>query len=216
MLAASNELSISDVTTLVSESPYSRLPVYNATIDNIIGIVHLRDLFCWNNTLGDTQNGHISDIIRPVLYVPESMQVKEVFRLLQKKQFQVAIVLDEFGGTSGMVTLEDLIEEIFGDLRDEFDPDRPAIQIHSDTELLILGDTPIQEINNLLGISLPSEDVDTLGGLLSDLIGRIPISDDVVTINGFNFNIHKMRGRAVASVIMTATEEIVNTFRVMQ
>jgi CBS domain containing-hemolysin-like protein len=213
MLAASNELPVSEVTTLVSESPYSRLPVYNATIDNIIGIVHLRDLFCWNNTPGNPYNGHISEILRPVLYVPESMQVKEVFRLLQRKQYQVAIVLDEFGGTSGMVTLEDLIEEIFGDLRDEFDPDRPAIQILSDKELLILGDTPIQEVNNLLGIKLPSEDVDTIAGMLSFRIGRIPTSGDVVKINGYNFKIQKMRGRAVASVSMTATEDIVQRFQ---
>lgn len=216
MLSASSDLPISDITTLVSESPYSRLPIYENTIDNIIGIVHLRDLFCWHNSQEPSIDGHINQIVRPALFVPESMQVKEVFRLLQNKQYQVAIVLDEFGGTSGMVTLEDLIEEIFGDLRDEFDPDRPAIKIHSDSELLILGDTPIPELNNLLGIDLPSEDVDTISGLLSVSIGRIPTVEETIEIDGYPFKIHKMRGRGVASVIMTAPEKIINTFKVRQ
>jgi CBS domain containing-hemolysin-like protein len=214
MLAASNHLTITEIHTLVSKSPYSRIPIYQDTIDNIIGIGHLRDLFCWkNNNNGEDQYEGLDQILRPVLYVPETMQVKEVFQLLQKKQYQVAIVLDEFGGTSGMVTLEDLIEEIFGDLRDEFDQDRPAIQILSDTDLIIQGNTPITEINNLLNLHFPEDEVDTISGLLAVTLGRIPTLDDAIKINKYTFQIQKMRGRAVASVIMHADKRVVDTFR---
>jgi CBS domain containing-hemolysin-like protein len=213
MLAAPDSLSVPEITTMVSESPYSRLPIYKDTIDNILGIVHLRDLFCWNNTAGSVNETNISEIIRPVLFVPETMQVKEVFSLLQKQRHQVAIILDEYGGTSGMVTLEDLIEEIFGDLQDEFDEDLPPIQVHSDTQLIIQGDTPITDLNNIFGWILPTEDVDTIGGLISNEIGRIPTTNDSVIINGLNFSIEKTRGRAVACVLLTVPEQMIKRFR---
>ncbi|MCB2180361.1 hemolysin family protein [bacterium] len=213
MLAASNHLTITKITTMVSKSPYSRIPIYQDTIDNIIGIVHLRDLFCWKNTNGEGLYEGLDQVLRPVLYVPETMQVKDVFQLLQKKQYQVAIILDEFGGTSGMVTLEDLIEEIFGDLRDEFDQERPAIQVTSESELLIQGNTPITELNNLLDLHLPTKEVDTLNGLLAISLGHIPVLGEEIEINGYTFTIHKMRGRAVASVVMQADKAIIAAFR---
>jgi CBS domain containing-hemolysin-like protein len=214
MLAAPNTLSISEITTLVSESPYSRIPIYRETIDNIIGIVHLRDLFCWNNTATSPKDTSIDEIIRPVLFVPETMQVKKVFSLLQKNRYQVSIILDEFGGTSGMVTLEDLIEEIFGDLQDEFDEDLPPIQILSDTQLSIRGDTPINELNQILGWHLPTENVDTIGGLILNKIGRITAAGDSVTIKELTFTVEKTRGRAIASVLVTVPEETVERYRI--
>ncbi len=213
MLAAQSSLSISEITAIVSESPYSRLPIYNQTIDNILGIVHLRDLFCWSNTSQNPDSISITEIIRPVLFVPETMQVKEVFSLLQKNQYQVAIVLDEYGGTSGMVTLEDLIEEIFGDLQDEFDEDLPPIQIKSDTQLLIQGDMTISELNSLFNWTLPTEEADTVGGLVTSSIGRIPAIGETVVINGLNFMIEQKRGRAVSLIELTAPQDTVDQYR---
>lgn len=213
MLAAPDTLAISEMASVINDSPYSRLPVYKDTIDNIIGIVHLRDLFCWINS----QHGHhdtaVSEIIRPVLFVPETMQLKEVFSLLQKNQYQVAIILDEYAGTSGLVTLEDLIEEIFGDLQDEFDEDFPLVQILSDTQLLIQGDSTIGELNSLLGWHLSDQEVDTIGGLISNKIGRIPSVGDAVIIDGINFSVEKIAGRAVASVLLTTTEAHIDSIR---
>lgn len=213
MLAVPSTLSISEITTLVSESPYSRIPIYKDTIDNIIGIVHLRDLFCWNNTTPSPNEIPIDDIIRPVLFVPETMQVKKVFSLLQKNRYQVSIILDEFGGTSGMVTLEDLIEEIFGDLQDEFDVDLPPIQIESDTQLLIRGDTPINELNQILGWHLPEEVVDTIGGLMLNKIGRIATAGDQETIDNLTFTVEKTRGRAIACVRVDVPESTIQRYR---
>lgn len=212
MLAAPDTLTVSEITSLVSDSPYSRLPIYKETIDNIIGMVHLRDLFCWNNSKNAPKEIQISEIIRPVLFVPETMQVKEVFSLLQKNQFQVAIILDEYAGTSGLVTLEDLIEEIFGDLQDEFDEDLPSIQIRSETELLIQGDTAIDELNDLFDWHLSDQEVDTIGGLISNEIGRIPTAGDSVTIHGLQFSIEKTKGRAVASVVLKTTKEDIQKY----
>lgn len=212
MLAAPDTLTVSEITSLVSDSPYSRLPIYKETIDNIIGMVHLRDLFCWNNSKNTPKEIQISEIIRPVLFVPETMQVKEVFSLLQKNQFQVAIILDEYAGTSGLVTLEDLIEEIFGDLQDEFDEDLPSIQIRSETELLIQGDTAIDELNDLFDWHLSDQEVDTIGGLISNEIGRIPTAGDSVTIHGLQFSIEKTKGRAVASVVLKTTKEDIQKY----
>ena len=214
MMAAPHTYSVSEITSLVSESPFSRLPIYKETIDNIMGIVHLRDLFCWNNTEHNNNgDSNISEILRPVLFVPETMQVKEVFSLLQKKRYQVAIILDEYGGTSGMVTLEDLIEEIFGDLQDEFDEDIPPIQIISDTQLLIQGDALINELNAIFGWKLSTTEVDTIGGLISNYIGRIPATGDAVTIEGLDFSVEKTRGRAVAWVVLTVPEEIIGGYK---
>jgi CBS domain containing-hemolysin-like protein len=213
MLSAPDSLTVSEITFLVSDSPFSRIPIYKETIDNIIGIVHLRDLFCLNNSKTISKETHITEIIRPVLFVPETMQVKEVFSLLQKNQYQVAIILDEYAGTSGLVTLEDLVEEIFGDLQDEFDEDLPPIQILSDTQILIQGDTSINELNMLFGWSLSDQDVDTIGGLLSNRIGRIPVPGDSVVMEGLNFSIEKTKGRAVASVLLNGTEEIIQRYK---
>jgi len=212
MLAAPSDLPVPELTTLLSASPYSRIPIYSGSIDNIIGIVHLRDLFC-ANVLEAQPGAGLAEMIRPVQFFPETIQIKVVFSRLQKAQDQVAIILDEFGGTSGMVTLEDLIEEIFGDLQDEFDQDLPQIQILSDTRLLILGSTPLEDLNAVLGLRLPSEEVDTLGGLLADKLGSIPEAQQTISVNGYSFTIHKMRGHAVASAILTTTPEVVQVLR---
>ena len=215
MLAAASDASIPELTALVGNSPYSRLPIFAGSIDNIIGIVHLRDLFCARFLVQD-HSPSLAELIRPVQFFPETMQVKIVFSRMQKTQNQVAIILDEFGGTSGMVTLEDLIEEIFGDLQDEFDQDLPDIQILSDTRLLIRGSLPLHDLNALLGIDLPSGGVETIGGLLSSAIGDIPAANQHITIGDYAFTIHKMRGRAVSSTILITTPDIVQHFRQQQ
>ena len=215
MTVASNDIAIGELTGLVSSSPFSRIPIYDGSVDNIIGIVHLRDLFCIN-ILDQEHITPLADLIRPVQFFPETMQVKTVFSRLQKAQNQVAIILDEFGGTSGMVTLEDLVEEIFGDLQDEFDQELPDIQILSETRLLIRGSMPLSEVNELLGIDLPAQDVDTIGGLLTAQIGDIPAVNQKIAVGEFAFTIHKMRGRAVSSTILTTTPDVIKTFRQTQ
>jgi putative hemolysin len=212
MIPRANMLSIPDTLTveqafkIITDSPYSRLPVFNETIDNITHIIHLRDLFCALRR--GEQDSSIKKYLRPVLLVPETMQVKDVFALLQRRRYQVAIILDEYGGTFGMVTLEDLIEEIFGDLQDEFDPNLPDIQILSPTLIRVRGDYSIPELNTALHVEFPEAPADTVGGLVMAEIGRIPNIKESVVIQDFPFTVETMKGRAIASVLIVVPESI--------
>ena len=197
MLTASNDLSVEQLLSLIADSPYSRIPIYTDTIDNIIGVIHLRDLLCFGHS-GSKQSKN--EILYSVPFIPESMLVKEVFSLLQRKRFQVAIVLDEFGGTAGMVTLEDILEQVFGDLQDEFDSESPSYQIHPGNQIWIRGDMLIEQVNTLLSISLPSEDIDTIGGLVLNTVGYVPTVNDEIDIIGHVFRVEKMSGRGVTIV----------------
>ena len=212
LLSANIADSIAEITDLVTTSPFSRIPIFQDTIDNIIGIVHLRDLFCWNTNHTAPSSPSIKSLIRPVLYVPETMQVKKVLSLLQKQQLQVAIVLDEYGGTSGMVTFEDLIEEIFGDVTDEFDLDTSQIEIVGN-DLLVRGDVSIDEINIILNTNLPTTNVDTLGGLITEMLGRIPTTNETVEIEGLEIEITKMKNRAVYQVCIPVSQEAIPSIR---
>jgi CBS domain containing-hemolysin-like protein len=210
MLSIPDTLSVSQAFKIITDSPYSRLPIFNETIDNIIGIVHLRDLFCSSQT-GNVDTS-IKEFIRPVLIVPESMQVKDVFALLQRRRFQVAIILDEYGGTSGMVTLEDLIEEIFGDLQDEFDPSLPEIVVVSNNQLRVRGDFPIPELNAVLGITLPTDIADTIGGLVMSEIGHIPRTMEDAFIQDYHLKVETMKGLAIGNLLLTVPESVVDHF----
>lgn len=207
MLAAPHTLTTNQLLKLVSESPYSRVPVFEDTIDNILGVVHLRDLLCLQIN-GDPKS--INATIRPVPFVPETMRVKDVFSLLQKKHFQVAIVLDEFGGTAGMVTLEDLLEVIFGDLQDEFDRETPLYQIRPNSRIWIPGDMLLHQVNNLFHFGLPEDEFDTIGGMLLNIIGHVPIVSDEIRIGGRQFRVEKMSGRGVAMISFEAQDGLID------
>jgi CBS domain containing-hemolysin-like protein len=206
MLTAQNTISRQHLLSLVADSPYSRIPIFEEDVDKILGVIHLRDLLCLEK---DEENLSIQKIIHPVPFVPESMSVKEIFSLLQKKRHQVAIVLDEFGGTSGLVTLEDILEQIFGDLKDEFDAETPNFQLLPGNQIWIRGDMLISQVNDLLNINLPEKDFDTIGGMILNEIGYVPIANDEVTISSNKFRVEKMSGRGVAIISYTATKNLI-------
>ncbi len=209
MLAAPDTLSCNEFLGILVGSPYSRLPIYRGTIDNIVGVMHLKDLLC----LGDDSGIGTSQLIRSIPFVPETTPVKTVFSLLQRRNLQVAIVLDEFGGTAGMVTLEDLIEEIFGELQDEFDTYVPSVKILSDDWLLIRGDTLVSDVNEWFDLGLPEDEVDTMGGLVLNELGRVPASGDAVEVKGVAFQVDKLRGRGITAVRMAATPGMIRRVR---
>ncbi|MCJ7621857.1 MAG: hemolysin family protein, partial [Anaerolineaceae bacterium] len=149
ILSAPETISYQQLLSLVADSPYSRVPIYKDTIDNIIGIIHLRELLCFTFS---PEEKKIREIIHPVPFVPEKMLVKDILSLLQRRHLQVAIVMDEFGGTAGMVTLEDLIEQIFGDLQDEFDPVIPAFRLVAGDQIWIQGGVNLSVVNEILSM----------------------------------------------------------------
>ncbi len=204
MLTAPSTIEMGDLLKLLADSPYSRIPIFRDKIDNIIGIIHIRDLLQIHQTGNQST---VFEILHSVPFVPGNMLVKEVFSLLQNKHFQMAIVMDEFGGTAGMVTLEDLLEQIFGDLQDEFDTSIPIFRATVNDRLWIRGDFQINLVNEVLALNLPTDDSDTIGGLILNEIGHVPILNEEIVINASKFRVEKMTGRGVAMVSMAATKE---------
>jgi CBS domain containing-hemolysin-like protein len=206
MLSAPGSLGTNELFAAIVNSPYSRLPIYEGSIDNIVGVVHLKDLLC-------LEDDSVEKIVKPVPLIPETTPVRTVFSLLQRRHLQVAIVLDEFGGTAGMVTLEDLIEEIFGELQDEFDTVIPTVRVLSDEWVWIRGDTLIADLNEWFDLHLPEEDADTIGGLVLYQFDRVPSLGEAVNVGGQVFEVEKMRGRGVTAVRMRAAPGIIQRLR---
>lgn len=224
IVAASADTSCTELYQLLSESPYSRLPLYNQTIDEIIGMVHLRDLMVLQYMKGRKQASQMTDlqqqkadltpkeadIIHDIEYVPDSLLIEDIMETMQQNHTNVAVVVDEYGGTAGMITFEDLIEEIIGEFHDEFDMEDPAIVLHEDHRIHVRGDVLIEDINDLLGLYLPTEHVDTIGGLVSSELGLIPQTGQEVTIGELILRVEMMEQNSVAEIsfaITTAQEE---------
>ena len=188
----------------LAASSYSRLPLYEGSIDNIVGVVHLKDLLC---LLQLTDQRDVRAVMRPVLFVPETMRVEQVLAQLQRDHYYVAVVMDEFGGTSGMVTLKDLVEEIFGEFKDEFDLPVPKYRLTEDSLLRVRGDVSIWDMNNWLDLLLAHDDVDTVGGLVLAELGRLPEPGDEVMVQGIRFRVEAMDGNAINVVSLALNAE---------
>jgi len=199
MVAAPEGTAVPALIDLALNSGNSRIPLYRGTIDNVIGFVHLKDLF----RLQLEQRRLGPDDVRSLIHVPASLLVADLWRELNARQSYLAIVLDEYGGTAGLVTLADLVEEVFGELRDEFDEDAPDMRaIDREGRLHLRGEVRVDDANEFLGFDLPTDSADTLGGLVMSALGRIPEPGDEVT--GLHphlvLRVEAMDGLAVAEV----------------
>ena len=185
----------------ILDSGHSRLPVYEENSDNIVGILYSRDL------LAATTNGAASpvlqDIIRPAFFVPESKRVDEMLTEFKERRIHMAVVVDEYGGVSGIVTVEDLLEEIVGEIEDEFDKDQPNILWSSDADALIDGRMSMDDFNESFQVNVLPDGFDTVGGLLLSRLGKIPVSGDVVTENDLHIRVVSTIGRRVKRVRVT-------------
>ena len=186
---------------LVIAEGYSKLPVFEETIDNVIGVIHDRELLIAlaNGTLA---NMPLRALMRPITLVPESKRVADLLREMQRNKFSLAIVVDEYGGTAGLATMEDLLEEIVGEIRDEHDEgEEEPIRILSDGEAVIDAGTNIEDVNAKLGLQLPHEDFETIGGLTVGLFGRLPHEgEEVETDDHVRLRIDHTRGRRILAV----------------
>ena len=215
MLAAPVDTPCIELFHLLAESPYSRLPLYGETIDEIIGIVHLRDLIL-SYELPDQErhneanlNGTLSarEILHGVEFVPDSMLIEDVMKRMQLAHTNVAIVVDEYGGTAGMITFEDLIEEIIGEFEDEFDTENPPLRVEANNRMRVRGDVLIDDLNDLLSIFLPSDEVDTIGGLVASTLGRIPTAGEEITVTETTLRVEKMEQNSVVEVSLALSPE---------
>ena len=177
---------------------YSRMPVYDDIIDKIIGIVHAKDIL---PLLAGEKEWALSDIIRKPYFVPETKKINDLLSELQQKRIQIAIVIDEFGGTAGMVTLEDIVEEIVGEIQDEYDEEKPTVEKISETEFVINAYATVYDVNEHLPHDLPEdEDFDTVGGLVSHAFGKIPEVGDSEECYGYLFTILKKTEQNIETI----------------
>ena len=190
--------SIEDITKLVVKAGHSRVPVYDETIDNIVGIVYAKDLLKY--LISKTKNGKIRDIMRKPLFVPETKNIDELFKELKSKRIHIAIVVDEYGGTSGLVTIEDLIEEIVGDIQDEHDAEEEVFAKVSEGSYIADAKIDIDELSEKLDIEIPKEDYDTLGGFLVHMSNNIPSVMDEITYKNILFTVIEADERKVSKV----------------
>lgn len=153
---------------------YTRIPVYEDTIDDIVGILHIKDLLGYSMKGEKAAEFSLMSLLRPPLVVPETKNLSSLFREMQKGRMQLAVVVDEYGGTAGIATIEDMLEEIVGNITDEFDEEDQQIVLLPDGDYLVSGDTPLSDIENVLDIDLPDEDYDTIAGFVIHLLDRIP------------------------------------------
>jgi putative hemolysin len=205
MLSAPAEENCTRLLEMLADSPYSRLPIYEGSVDNVIGMVHLKDLFCLGR---QADQSCARDALRPVLFVPENTPASRVFAQLQRSRIQIAIVLDEYGGTAGFATLEDLIEEIFGELQDEFDEKRePAIRVLDAEWVEARGDMQVDELNEALNLLLSSEEADSIGGWVLNTLGHMPVPGEVVELEGSVLVVAGMEGNAVKAVRLRVSPE---------
>jgi putative hemolysin len=183
------------------EEQYSRVPVYEYGIDNIIGVLYMKDLFLQSNK-GELTEDIIRKMLRPPYFVPETKNIDELFRELQRTKNHIALLIDEYGAFNGIVTIEDLIEEVMGNIFDEYDEINDKIVKINENDYLVDGFTDIDEINKVLNINLPSEIFETIGGFLIDLLGYIPKQneDNSVEYNNINFKVEKVEKKRISQI----------------
>jgi CBS domain containing-hemolysin-like protein len=189
-----------EIISAISESGHSRFPVYEGTIDNVIGILYAKDLL---TCLVRNDDLNVEKLLRPPFFVPESKHIDDLLRELQRKKVHIAVVVDEYGGVSGVVCMEDIIEEIVGDIQDEFDHETEDIVKLDDHTFLCDARINIQDLAEETGVALPIDDFDTLGGFVFDLFGKIPAQDEKAVFNGVDFTIQEMEGHKIQKVKIT-------------
>ena len=187
-----------EVINMIISEGYSRMPVFDDIIDKIIGIIHAKDVL---PLLASHKEWSLSDIIRKPYFVPETKKINDLLSELQQKRIQIAIVIDEFGGTAGMVTLEDIVEEIVGEIQDEYDEEKPTVEKISETEFVINAYATVYDVNEYLPHDLPEdEDFDTVGGLVSHAFGKIPEVGDSEECYGYLFTILKKTEQNIETI----------------
>jgi len=194
-----------DVQALVLQHGFSRIPVYRGDLDDIVGVVYAKDVLkALHQGKHDTP---LAEIVRPAHFVPESKKVAELLKEMQREKFHIALVTDEYGSVSGLVTLEDLLEELVGEIADEYDRDEPMMEPVGDGVYRVSGKLSIDEVNELLDVDLPHEEWDTVGGLMLGLLGAIPTEGQEVRFRNLVFKAERVQGRRIAKVLITRLEE---------
>jgi CBS domain containing-hemolysin-like protein len=201
MVTVGRDFRVTDVMEVMLLNGYSRVPVWGQALDDVVGLAYAKDL------MGAERDGRgraaVSELMRPARFVPETKRVPDMLREMQRDKFHMAIVVDEYGGTAGLVTLEDIIEELVGEIVDEFDVDEAQAELVSGGGIRVHGRTPLDEVNERLRARLPEGDWDTIGGLLYDQLGHVPTEGESVAVGGWRLTAQRIQGRRIGRVTIS-------------
>ncbi len=204
MLCVESNTSLDELIEIIKENGYTRIPVYQGRVDNILGIIHAKDLLPYIKSEKDGVSNQVislSKLARPVQFVPENKKIDDLLREFQREKAHLAIVVDEYGGTAGLITLEDILEEIVGEIQDEYDTERPLIRKIDDYAYLVDGKMNIYELQEIIQVTLPiREGYDTVAGLIFDQTGYVPKEQEVIHFDKIDFIIEKINRNRIVSV----------------
>jgi CBS domain containing-hemolysin-like protein len=182
--------------SLALRSGFSRIPVVGENTDDVVGIAYLKDVVSWSHEHpGTEETDRVEEVMRPATYVPDSKPVDELLRQMQAQRIHVAIVIDEYGGTAGLVTIEDILEEIVGEIADEYDNERAPVEWLAPGTARVTARLPVTELEELFDVTVDAEDVETVGGLLAHELGRVPIAGAEATVVGLHLTAENLAGR---------------------
>jgi putative hemolysin len=201
MVTVSADATLGHAADIASSAGFSRVPVYGSGIDDIVGVVYVKDMMrAERDGKGEEP---VTGFMRQAQFLPESKRVAEVMREMQAGKQHLAIVVDEYGGTAGLITLEDVLEELVGEISDEYDVERPRVEHLDDGQLQVDGGLSIDEVNELIGGELPEGDWDTVGGFLYHLLGHVPEEGEGADFDGHRLVAQKVDGRRIAQVLIS-------------
>lgn len=198
IVAADDESEIETIKQIIIESGHSRIPIYHEKIDEVIGILYVKDLL--KIQFEGKRIDDLKSMLRQAYFVPETKRVDELFAEMQKSKLQLAMVFDEYGGVSGLVTLEDILEEIVGEIQDEYEKENKQIQKIAENAFLVLGATTIEDFNEKFGTDFSDEEASTVGGLILEKLGRLPNPGEELRIDRMRFIVTKIRDRRIINV----------------
>ena len=202
MVFIARDRSLDQALSLALRSGFSRIPVTGESTDDVVGIAYLKDIVAWTHSRPDRpdhpdgdESERVEKVMRPATYVPDSKPVNELLRQMQQQRTHVAIVIDEYGGTAGLATIEDILEEIVGEIADEYDTERAPVEWLAPGTARVTARLPVADLEELFGITVEAEDVETVGGLLAHELGRVPIAGSTATVAGLRLTAENLAGR---------------------
>jgi len=215
MVFIESDRTVEEALSLTLDSGFSRIPVVGENQDDVVGIAYLKDIVAWSHEhpgapsakSGATEK--VATVMRQALYVPDSKPVDELLRQMQAQRTHVAIVIDEYGGTAGLVTIEDILEEIVGEITDEYDNERPPVEWLSDDSARVTARLSVTELGELFGVNLDDLDVETVAGLLAHALGRVPIAGSTATVRGLKLTAENPTSRRnkIGTVLVERVED---------
>ncbi len=214
MITVERQVTVEDALEISSVVGFSRVPVVGENIDDVVGLAYVKDLI--RAELDNNAGQAVEGLMRQAHFVPETKKVAELLREMQRDKFHMAVVVDEYGGVAGLVTLEDLIEELVGEIVDEYDVEEALVERLVDGSLRVDARILIDELNDLGTLSLPEGDWDTVGGLVFDVFGRVPGAGEVCEVDGNRLKVERVQGRRITQVLVTRLQAAENDWETEQ